>query len=462
MLVWHHEDTYNLLHERRSILMSSVSQVEQAMQTVFKRANALARQTGFVQRASKLSGERFVQTLVTAWLNNPAATREALAQMAASLGVSITPQGLSDRFSQPAASFLQQMLDIVVSQVIAADPVAIPILQRFTAVILLDSTVMVLPDALAGVWRGCGGSTAERTQAAVKLQVSLDLLCGVLHGPHLSDGRVHDSSSPLQKAALEKGALRLADLGYFRLDVFAAQAQQEGYFLSRLEAATAVFDSEEQRLDLLTFLQARGPQIDVPVELGLHHHLPVRLLAVRVSAELANERRRKLRAEARRKGQMVSKVRLALAEWTIYVTNVPVHLLSLEEALILARARWQIELLFKLWKQQGQIDEWRSHKPWAILCEVYAKLMAMVFQHWLLLLGCWQFPDRSLVKAAQAVRTFAPLLTSALSGLTSLSAVLERLQAILQGCRSRVNPRKAHPNTCQQLLALDPPKAKAA
>lgn len=117
--------------------MSSVSQVEQAMQTVFRQANALARQTGFVQRASKLTGERFVQTLVTAWLNNPQATREALAQMAASLGVAITPQGLSDRFTKPAASFLQQMLDVVVSQVIAADPVAIPILQRFTAVILL-------------------------------------------------------------------------------------------------------------------------------------------------------------------------------------------------------------------------------------------------------------------------------------------------------------------------------------
>jgi len=112
-----------------------------------------------------------------------------------------------------------------------------------------------------------------------------------------------------------------------------------------------------------------------------------------------------------------------------------------------------------LWKQQGQIVEWRSHNLWAILCKVYAKLMAMVFQHWLMLLGCWQTPDRSLVKVPQAVRTFAPLLTSALSGLASLSALLERLQAILQGCRSHMNPRKAHPNTYQQLLALDPPKA---
>jgi hypothetical protein len=196
-------------------LMSSIAQVEQAMQTVFCQANASARQTGFVQRASKLTGERFVQTLVTAWLNNPQATREALAQMAASLGVSISPQGLSERFTEAAAKFLHQMLDLVVSQIIAADPVAIPILQRFTALILLDSTVIVLPDALAEVWRGCGGNTQTGTQASVKLQVSLDLLTGTLQGPYLYDGRSHDSSSNLQHAVLKPGALRLADARLF-------------------------------------------------------------------------------------------------------------------------------------------------------------------------------------------------------------------------------------------------------
>lgn len=55
--------------------------------------------------------------------------------MAASLGVGITPQGLSDRFTEQAATFLQQMLDLIVSQIIAADLVTMPILQRFRAVI---------------------------------------------------------------------------------------------------------------------------------------------------------------------------------------------------------------------------------------------------------------------------------------------------------------------------------------
>jgi len=37
-----------------------------------------------------------------------------------------------------------------------------------------------------------------------------------------------------------------------------------------------------------------------------------------------------------------------------------------------------------LWKEHGQIDEWRSKKPWRILCEFYGKLAAMLIQQWLI------------------------------------------------------------------------------
>jgi hypothetical protein len=188
------------------------------------------------------------------------------------------------------------------------------------------------------------------------------------------------------------------------------------------------------------------------VLLGQTYRLPARLLVVHVPPDVAQQRRCRLHAEAQRRGQEVSKARLAAADWTIYLTNVPVERLTLQEALVLGHARWQIELLFKLLKSQGGIDESRSAHPWRILCELYAKLLAMVIQHWVLLTSCWRSAERSLVKAAQTVRSYVPALALALAGLVQLQTVLETLgRCVASGCR--LNPRQQHPATAQLLLA---------
>jgi hypothetical protein len=157
----------------------------------------------------------------------------------------------------------------------------------------------------------------------------------------------------------------------------------------------------------------------VPVYLGKRERLPVRLIARRVDPEQAKRRRanatrsvegkpkgvqrpnaRKGRPagakrQRQRKCRKTGQARLQLLDWTILVTNVPKALLSVDEA----RCRWQIELLWKLWKQVGKVDTWRSAKPYRILTEIYAKLLGCLITHWVTLLECWQAPNRSLVKA---------------------------------------------------------------
>lgn len=435
--------------------MTTIPQLAAAVQTIMTTvADQAARETGFVVRQSKLGGAGFVQTLVFGWLGKPMASLGELAQTAAALGIPISPQGLDDRFTPAAAACVRHVLETAVTAAITADPVAIPVLARFSAVAVHDSSTVTLPPVLATVWRGCGGTT-DAGQAAVKVQVRWDLLGGALTPVTLQDGRAADQTAPVQTEPLPVGGLRIADLGYFALDVLQAASDRGEYWLSRLQVQTAIFDAATgARVDVAAVLQRTTPDIvDRAVQLGVTQRVSARLLAVRVPPAIAQQRRRKLKAEAKAKGRTVSAARLALADWTILVTNVPVALLTVAEALVLYRARWQVELLFKLWKRDGHLDESRSQKPWRVLTEFYAKLLALVIQHWVLILGCWAFPNRSLVKAAQTIREQAALLVAALAGQLPLTTALDQIARCL-GAGCRLNRRRKHPNTYQLLLEL--------
>jgi hypothetical protein len=425
------------------------------MQTVLTQvANRAGRSSGFIKREVKLSGASFCQSLVFGWLANPEATLEELCQTAALVGVQITPQGLDQRFTEVGAGCLYQVLQASVEQVIAAEPVAIPILQRFSGVYLEDSSTIVLPAELAEVWAGCGNATGQG-EAALKLNVRLELLRGMLQGPVVTDGRTHDRKTTLQEQPLPAGALRLADVNYWSLDQFQELERQGSYFLSRFKLPTAIFSPDGHQWTLAEWLQAQPhDELDVAVELGVEHRLSARLVAQRLPPQVAQQRRRQVRAEARRRGKTPSQTQLFLADWLVFVTNVPPERLSFAEIFVVVRVRWQIELLFKLWKSHNLIDESRSDKPWRRLCEIYAKLIGVIIQHWMLLVGCWCFPDRSLFKAVQTIQKHAWHLASVFSCSLALAQALTSIQRCLAaGCR--INKRKKLPHTYQLLLALD-------
>jgi len=175
-----------------------------------------------------------------------------------------------------------------------------------------------------------------------------------------------------------------------------------------------------------------------------------RLLARRVPQEVADQRRR-LRETAQRKGRSVSAAQRAVADWTVFVTNVPAPQLTVVEAVVLGRVRWQIKLLFKLWKSHGQVDHLPAVHRGRFLCKLYGRVLAMVVQHWVLVTSCWTVPDRSLPKAARLVRIHGLILAKALPAARRLAAVLRDLaRCVTVGCR--LNPRKTRPNTVQLIM----------
>jgi Transposase DDE domain len=242
------------------------------------------------------------------------------------------------------------------------------------------------------------------------------------------------------------------DLGYFNLHRMQQRRAGGAWSLSRLQVGTAVLDRQGRSLNLRRCAPKQvGQDKEVPVLLGSQLRLPMRLLMLRVPKAVADQRRERLVAEAKRRGQTVSPETLALADWTLLITDVPRSQLSVLQALVLLRERWQMELLYKLWKQDGQVDQWRTANPWRILCEVYAKLIGLLLPHWLMVVLAWHDTQRSLVKLAQVVRDTGWSIMEALAGFRSVRSALQLIaRRMRSGCR--MNRRRQRPHSAQLLV----------
>jgi len=336
-------------------------------------------------------------------------------------------------------------------QLVAAEPVMGELLRRFNGVFLSDSTIVQLPDAYASQWPGCGGSQGFGL-AGLKIQLRLDWLTGAIGALRLEPARDPDQKTSLQRQGYPRGALRIADLGYFCSKTLGNLASQGVYYLSRLQFGTAVYDATGKPHHLLQWLSelSQREPVDIDILLGKESRLPCRLLAARVPATVAEKRRRRLHEDCRRKGRTASDERLAWCGWTIYVTNVEADRLSWNECVVLYRTRWQIELIFKLWKSEGQLAAPTPGPAHRQMATLLARLLAMILQHWLLLTSVWHMPERSLRKAAQKIRDVALCLAGCLRQPARLIEELTNLRTLVQRV-ARINKRRKKPNHHQLL-----------
>jgi hypothetical protein len=285
----------------------------------------------------------------------------------------------------------------------------------------------------------------------MKLQTELDLRSGAIAHVEVESGRSTDGATSRQHVRRGAGSLRIADLGYFSVGVFAEMDADGEYFLSRLQWGTQILEPNGAAVDLLSWLiRQANPVVDQRILLGKERRLPCRLIAWRVPPEQANRRRQKLRKELRDKhGKEPTAERLAWCDWTILVTNVPEDMLTPQEAMVLYRARWQVELLFKRWKSQGLIAELSGATEVRQMVRVWARLIAAQVQHWLVVATAWGDPTKSLWKVCQAIRPFVGRIAAGLPRIDELSRVLEGLcHAIAKTCRRN---KRAKPGTFEML-----------
>lgn len=361
-------------------------------------------------------------------LAHPHATRRQLHQKVLCLGEKISCQGFDKRFTPQAEAFLKALLAEVLCQQVSGGLDEGSMLTHFNGVYVVDSTTLA---------------------NGLKLLTRLNLSNAQVTF-EIANGHQHDNAIGLAQAPLPAGALRLGDLGFFDLDAFAAYEAAGLYWLSRYKARTRLFCPVTHRPLELKALLTRHQTLYFPVLVGVKQAVKAYLVARPVSPAQAQSRQQRRTDRAKRKHQPLASDTLALAAWDIFLTNIADG--SVEAICALARARWQVEVVFKLWKSFWGLDHLQSQDKIRQSCLFYAKLLALWVAHRLFSLD--PHANRSWWQAAQTVRDHALCALYALTSFQTWGDFLIRLAALLP-LASRMSKRKAHPLTFQ-ILSFHP------
>jgi hypothetical protein len=324
---------------------------------------------------------------------------------------------------------------------------------QLSSIQILDSSYLALPKSLAEQYPGIGRANA----AGMKVCLNYDYLRGEIKTLTLTSGREPDQKSRLHLISAEAGSLHLFDLGYFKQEIFAELAQKDAYFISRYQLQTGVYWQQDEKtsFDLAQYLQkSKADQVSISVFLGENARVPVRLVAQRLPAKIAAARRRKAREKAKKDGRRnppTSKT-LHLLGWVIFITNVSETILSVEQILLIYRLRWQIELIFKVWKSRAKLKEIGDHRPDRVLCQCYARLTALVLFHFLVAPTFALYKQLSLPKAFSLLQHHVThLLLAIANSWHDLSPIWQRFERDLLRFGMQ-DKRKKSPSTYQLLV----------
>lgn len=234
---------------------------------------------------------------------------------------------------------------------------------------LIDATMLARQGGSSAGWR---------------VHVAYDLLAGQLAQVSVTN---HYGAETLQQYVLTPGDLIVADGGYgTRAAVAVAQAARADVVLRIHLNSFPLEQGDGQPFDALRWLQqGQGERRSVTVwcsatrtvagvRLSSRHQL--RLLAWRLPAPARRAAERRLKRKASQHSREVSARGLFLAGWVLLITTLDPSNWPEAEVWRLYRARWQIELLFKRFKQLLRVHTLRCRTEASATAAIRALLLA--------------------------------------------------------------------------------------
>lgn len=351
----------------------------------------LAKKNQFIQRSSsKLKGYEFIKAMIIPSQGLSTDSLQGICKRVEDFNpdAKLSAQALSLRINSSAAKELMKnvfatLLQSVQSKIIDNCPKLNIVLGQFNAVYIEDSTVAKLNEKLqkefAGTTRGGFGA---------KSQIKIDLIYNVLKGI-IVNVDLHNGKEPDQGLAskiikfIQPNDLVIRDLGYFVLKSLRNISELGGYFLSRWQSNVKIFLKKDDLcpVNLGNYIDKNYSNyniIDIPQVFLGDEKLPSRLILYRQPKEIVEKKRREANKRAKETGRQMSSSKKLCLQFAIFVTNVPKNMLEAKIVGTIYRLRWEIELIFKRWKSQLQIDYLKGIDKNRIECLIWSRLCTII------------------------------------------------------------------------------------
>ena len=297
---------------------------------------------------------------------------------------------MDKRFNEQALAFLKHLIEKQLS-VELGQQIEAGWLSLFNRVVIKDATRFDLPEKYKDHLAGPGGSASK---AGACLQFEYDLKSGSIIDLNLTAANrpdVKDAVQVLDNVACNDLIIR--DLGYFAFKSFLNISDKGAFFISRLRPKTIVYEMEKGVMQQLNFKvlyermkKQQLSRIEKDVFIGNEPKIPVRLIMELLPDEIYEQRIRKSNVDHKRKGRNTSDKFKFLSRFNFIITNVPQTVLPIDVVPALYRIRWQIELIFKIWKSIIGIHHNRNMKYTRWLCILHFKLLLMIV-NWNIVMG---------------------------------------------------------------------------
>lgn len=296
--------------------------------------------------------------------------------------IDVSKQGIDKKFNDNTLSFLKlliaKQLTVELDHQIEAGW-----LSPFNRITIKDGTRFELPGDYKDYLPGSGGSASK---AGACLQFEFDLKSG-----HVIDLSLTPANRPDVRDAvevldtIENNDLVIRDLGYYAFSSFSNISSKGAFFISRLGSKTNVYEMKKDNLNKLDFKalyyqmkRHKLSSVYKDVFIGTEAKIPVRLAIELMPNAVYEQRMRKTCKIHKKKGYQTSEEYKFMSRFNLFITNVLKETLPDKVVSALYRMRWQIELIFKIWKSVIGIHHTRKMKYKRWLCLLHFKLLLMI------------------------------------------------------------------------------------